>query len=450
MPREDECGDLQQRPGGGAGARRRAASAASRRRSGTRADEDDAEASGAGRADGRRRVPQRQPRRCGAPSRRAGSAGARMHAEAMAAVRARLVAELAPRPADTVLELSAGLGEAGLRRRCAARRPGRLITSDLSPGDARPGPPARCGARPAQRRVPRDRRGAHPARRRRGRPACLCQNGFMLMADPVAALRRDAARAAPRRAAGVRGLVDARAQPLGHAGPLGAGRRGHLPPPEPGAPGAFSIADQARMRARLAAAGFASARVSTVEVRFRSTTSTPGTAGPRRRRGSARRWPGCRPPSGRPSAQPSGWPTRPTPTPAAGSSCPACRTSGPRRSDRTSRLPAARPLDRALPRRPALPRGGRPTRPARTSVSAAPAPRSVGRLAPHAGAQARRERGAERRRLAHPGPHHRPPQDVGLQLHEHVVRRHRRRRRAARPGRTPASASSAPTTARVR
>ena len=44
--------------------------------------------------------------------------------------------------------------------------------------------------------------------------------------------------------------------------------RGHLPPPEPGAPGPFALGDDASVRALLDDAGFAGARVAPVEVRF--------------------------------------------------------------------------------------------------------------------------------------------------------------------------------------
>ena len=44
--------------------------------------------------------------------------------------------------------------------------------------------------------------------------------------------------------------------------------RGHLPPPDPAAPGAFALADDARVRALLDGAGFVEARVASVDVRF--------------------------------------------------------------------------------------------------------------------------------------------------------------------------------------
>jgi hypothetical protein len=44
--------------------------------------------------------------------------------------------------------------------------------------------------------------------------------------------------------------------------------RGRLAPPEPGAPGAFALGEDARVRTLLDGAGFADARVERVEVRF--------------------------------------------------------------------------------------------------------------------------------------------------------------------------------------
>ena len=44
--------------------------------------------------------------------------------------------------------------------------------------------------------------------------------------------------------------------------------RGHLPPPEPGAPGVFSMASEERTKALLDGAGFTSVRTEEVPVRF--------------------------------------------------------------------------------------------------------------------------------------------------------------------------------------
>jgi hypothetical protein len=85
-----------------------------------------------------------------------------MNTDAMAGVRDRLVADLDPQPGQTVLELSAGIGDTGFAVAPLLGEHGRLITSDLTSemlASAR-----RRGAElaPAQRRVPRDRRRAHP------------------------------------------------------------------------------------------------------------------------------------------------------------------------------------------------------------------------------------------------------------------------------------------------
>ena len=74
-----------------------------------------------------------------------------------------------------------------------------------------------------------------------------CRFGYMLMADPASALRRDAPRAARRRPPGVRGLGGAAGKPLGGDPGMTMVELGHMPPPEPGAPGIFAMGDPQRI-----------------------------------------------------------------------------------------------------------------------------------------------------------------------------------------------------------
>lgn len=53
--------------------------------------------------------------------------------EALTPVRERIIGELAPRPGDTVLELSAGAGDTGFAAAAIMGERGRLISSDFSP-----------------------------------------------------------------------------------------------------------------------------------------------------------------------------------------------------------------------------------------------------------------------------------------------------------------------------
>ncbi len=190
-----------------------------------------------------------------------------MNTEAMAGVRSRLVADLAPRPGETVLELSAGLGDTGFAVAPLLGDAGRLITSDLTAamlaGARRRG--AELGLDNVEyreidaERMPLDDDAVD---------GVLCQNGYMLLADPAAAFAetRRVLRPGGRLAFAVWSTPER--NPWGTLARGVLVDRGHLPPPQPGAPGAFALADDARVRALLDAAGFAGARVARVDVRF--------------------------------------------------------------------------------------------------------------------------------------------------------------------------------------
>ena len=96
----------------------------------------------------------------------------------------------------------------------------------------------------------------------------LCRFGFMLMPDPASALAetRRVLRPEGRLALAVWGTA-AENPWVAIAGRILA-ERGLTPPPEPGAPGMFVLADEARLRQLLQGAGFDVERVERVPVRF--------------------------------------------------------------------------------------------------------------------------------------------------------------------------------------
>jgi SAM-dependent methyltransferase len=96
----------------------------------------------------------------------------------------------------------------------------------------------------------------------------LCQSGYMLMADAAAALAetRRVLCSGGRLALSVWGAPER--NPWASIGVQILVERGHLPPPEPGAPGIFSMASEERMRGLLAGAGFADVRTEEVSVHF--------------------------------------------------------------------------------------------------------------------------------------------------------------------------------------
>ncbi|MGH3837977.1 MAG: class I SAM-dependent methyltransferase [Pseudonocardiaceae bacterium] len=187
--------------------------------------------------------------------------------EAAAPVRAWMIREFAPRVGDTVLELAAGAGDTGFEAAVIVGERGRLISTDFSPDMVEVA--RRRGAALELSNV--DYRVMDAARIELNADSVdgvLCRFGYMLMADPAAALsetrrvlRRDgrlvlAVWSAPERNPWMTILARMLVE------------RGHIPPPEPGAPNPFSMASEERTRALLEDAGFTAVRTKEVPTRF--------------------------------------------------------------------------------------------------------------------------------------------------------------------------------------
>ena len=205
-----------------------------------------------------------------------------------APVRERMIGDLAPRPGDTVLELAAGAGDTGFAAAAIAGERGRLISTDFSPAMVQVARrhAAELGLGNVDHRVMDAERIELDTDSVDG---VLCRFGYMLMPDPAAALAetRRVLRPGGRLALAVWSAPER--NPWATIGFGLLAERGHLPPPDPGAPGPFAMASEERTRALLAGAGFAAVRTEEMPVRFAFrdlddyttfTTDTGGAAAP--------------------------------------------------------------------------------------------------------------------------------------------------------------------------
>jgi SAM-dependent methyltransferase len=190
--------------------------------------------------------------------------------ETSQAVGEDMVARLDPQPGQTVLELAAGAGDTGFAAAARLGDAGRLISTDFSPEMVevarRHG--AELGLANVEYRVlDAERMDLEPD----SVDGVLCRWGYMLMADPAAAIAetrrvlREGGRLAFAVFAGpdhnqfaaipVRVLVEL----------------GFMPPPAPGAPGICALGDPARISELVTEAGFQPPEIEPVEFTWRFT-----------------------------------------------------------------------------------------------------------------------------------------------------------------------------------
>jgi ubiquinone/menaquinone biosynthesis C-methylase UbiE len=171
------------------------------------------------------------------------------------------------RPGQRVLELACGAGRVGLQAASRVGPDGTVLCSDFSPAmvDAVAERVERLGVPNVSTRVLNAEQLDLPDDERFD--AVLCRFGYMLMADPGQALRESERVLRPE------GRLVAAVWGSGEENPwlslILSAVMEHLgaPPPEPGAPGPFSLGDRERLRALVEAAELAGVEIAEIETK---------------------------------------------------------------------------------------------------------------------------------------------------------------------------------------
>jgi ubiquinone/menaquinone biosynthesis C-methylase UbiE len=180
-----------------------------------------------------------------------------MLAEASRPVTDDMVAALEPRPGETILELASGAGVSGFAAASLMQDEGRLIMTDFASHmvEACERRGAELGFDNIEYRV-MDAEDIDLANH--SVDGVLCRWAYMLMADPATALRetRRVLRDGGRLSLSVWGAPED--NPWASVPGRILVERGHMQPPESGAPGIFAMADPARIEELVRGAGFES------------------------------------------------------------------------------------------------------------------------------------------------------------------------------------------------
>jgi ubiquinone/menaquinone biosynthesis C-methylase UbiE len=188
--------------------------------------------------------------------------------ETSRAVGESMVAKLAPKPGDTILELAAGAGDTGFAAAALLGDAGRLISTDFSAEMVEVA--RRRGAELRLNNVEyRVLDAARMALDSDSVDGVLCRWGYMLMADPAAALAetRRVLRPGGRLAFSVFAPPDRNAFAAIPARVLV--EEGHMPAPEPGTPGICALGDPGRLEQLVTQAGFDPPQIEPVEFSWR-------------------------------------------------------------------------------------------------------------------------------------------------------------------------------------
>jgi ubiquinone/menaquinone biosynthesis C-methylase UbiE len=179
-----------------------------------------------------------------------------------------LADQVDPRPGQTVLDIAAGTGDLGFLIAERLGGDGRVISTDFAPemlDVARRNGESRGVSNVDFRVLDAERMDLDDD----SVDSAVCRWGYMLMADPGAALKetRRVLRDGGPLAFAVWRTPDH--NPWAAIPGMTLVQRGHIPPPEPGAPGIFGLGDSDRVRQLVTGAGFDEPELEEIAFEFR-------------------------------------------------------------------------------------------------------------------------------------------------------------------------------------
>lgn len=189
-------------------------------------------------------------------------------ADVTGAVNEWIVGRAELQPGQTVLDIAAGPGDLGFRVAERVGSSGRVLSTDFAPemvGVARRIAASRGLDNVEFRVLDAERMDLEDDSVDR----VVCRWGYMLMADPAAALleSRRVLRDGGSLSFAVWAAPDR--NPWAAIPAMTMVARGHMPPPEPGAPGIFAMADPALVRSLVTGAGFGEPEIEEIAFDFR-------------------------------------------------------------------------------------------------------------------------------------------------------------------------------------
>jgi SAM-dependent methyltransferase len=179
-----------------------------------------------------------------------------------------LVQKADAQPGQTILEIAAGTGDLGFRVADRVGRDGHVICTDFAPemlDVARRNGESRGLTNVEYRVLDAERMDLADS----SVDGVVCRWGYMLMADPSAALKETRRVLRGGRPLAFAVWMTADRNPWAAVPGMTLVQRGHMPPPEPGAPGIFAMGDPGRVRELVTGAGFDEPELQEIAFEFR-------------------------------------------------------------------------------------------------------------------------------------------------------------------------------------